>query len=757
MWKLKIAEGNAPWLTSTNNYIGRQYWEFDPEAGTTEERAEVERMRKEFKTNRFRRKQSADLLMRLQLRKENSGGPPIPPAINFKETQVLTEEAVTTTLRRAIGFYSTIQAHDGHWPAESAGPLFFSPPLVMGLYITGALNTVLSPEHQKEIVRYLYNHQNEDGGWGLQIEGHSTVFGSTFSYITLRLLGEGPEDGEDKAMARGRRWILDHGGAVGTLSWGKFWLTVLGVYDWEGLNPIPPELWLLPEFFPVHPAKMMCYCRLFYMTMSYLYGKRVIGAITPLVHSLREELYTQPYHQINWIDARNTYAKEDVYYRHPLVQDMLWGFLYHFAEPILTRWPFSILREKALKMTMERIQYEDKNSRYIAIGCIVKVLSLLACWVEDPNSEAFKCHLARIPDYFWVAEDGLKMQSFGSQTWDGALAVQAILSSNLAEEYGPTLKKAHDFIKASQVQDNPSGDFVKMHRHISKGCWTFSMQDHGWQVSDCTAEGLKAALLLGQLPPELVGEKLETAHAYDAVNAILSLQSKNGGFPAWEPERAYRWMEKFNPTDFLEDVLIEREYVECTSSAIQALSLFKKLYPGHRKAEVESCISRAIDYIENEQEDDGSWYGRWGICYTYGTWFAVEALVACGRDYDNSSALRKACKFLLSKQLPDGGWGESYLSCSNEVYTNLEGNRSNLVQTSWALLGLVAAGQAKIDPTPINRGIRLLGSSQMEDGDFPQQEMTGIFMKNCTLHYSSYRNIFPTWALGEYRRHVLIA
>ncbi|KAF3647858.1 hypothetical protein FXO37_19736 [Capsicum annuum] len=175
-----------------------------------------------------------------------------------------------------------------------------------------------------------------------------------------------------------------------------------------------------------------------------------------------------------------------------------------------------------------------------------KVLCLMACWVEDSNSEAYKRHLARLPDYYWISEDGLKFQSFGCQTWDAVFSIQAILSSDVAEEFGPTLKKANDFLKASQVRENPSGDFRKMYRHISKGGWTFSMQDHGWQVSDCTSEGLKCALLFSQMPSGLVGKKLENEHLCDAVNIILSLQSENGGFPAWEPQRAYHWLEVIN-------------------------------------------------------------------------------------------------------------------------------------------------------------------------------------------------------------------
>ncbi|XP_021906242.1 beta-amyrin synthase-like [Carica papaya] len=491
MWRLKIAKGEKePYLYSVNNFVGRQTWEFDPNAGTPQERQEVDQARQNFYNNRFYRKPSADLLWRMQFLREKNFEQKI-PQVKVEDGGEITEETVTTTLRRAVHFFSALQASDGHWPAESAGALFFLPPLVMSLYITGHLDTVFSPEHRKEIFRYIYNHQNKDGGWGLHIEGHSIMFSTVLNYVCMRILGERRDGGEDDACSRARSWILDHGSATHIPSWGKTWLSILGVFDWSGCNPMPPEFWLLPSFLPVHPAKMWCYCRLVYMPMSYLYGKRFVGSITPLILELREELYCQPYHQINWRRARHLCAKEDVYYPHPLLQDLIWDTFYFFSEPFFTRWPLSkLIRKKALQVTMKHIHYEDENSRYITIGCVEKVLCMLACWVEDPLGDYFKKHLARIPDYLWVAEDGMKMQGIESQSWDAGLSMQALLASNLEHEIPDIIKRGYDFLKKSQVKENPLGDFKNMYRHISKGSWTFSDQDHGWQVSDCTAEAL---------------------------------------------------------------------------------------------------------------------------------------------------------------------------------------------------------------------------------------------------------------------------
>ncbi|KAL0012017.1 hypothetical protein SO802_007125 [Lithocarpus litseifolius] len=207
MWRLKIGEGsNDPCLFSTNNFAGRQTWVFDPEAGTPEERAEVEEARQNFYKNRRQVRASSDLIWRMQFLREKNFKQTIPP-IKIEDGEEITDEKATNALRRAVHFFAALQSSDGHWPAENAGLMFFVPPIAICFYITGHLNTMFPAEYQKEILHYIYNHQDEDGGWGLHLEGHNIMFCRVLNYICMRILGEGPDGGQDNACARARKWM----------------------------------------------------------------------------------------------------------------------------------------------------------------------------------------------------------------------------------------------------------------------------------------------------------------------------------------------------------------------------------------------------------------------------------------------------------------------------------------------------------------------------------------------------------------------
>ncbi|XP_041857392.1 lanosterol synthase-like [Melanotaenia boesemani] len=656
---------------------------------------------------------------------------------------VADSPAVYTAVDAAVkgmNFYSRLQGEDGHWAGDSGGPLILLP----GLLITCHVAKISLPEAwKKEMVRYLRSVQLPDGGWGLHIEDKSTVFGTALNYTSLRILGVDPDDPD---MVRGRNNLHSKGGAVGIPSWGKFWLSILNVYSWEGMNTLLPEMWLFPTWMPAHPSTLWCHCRQVYLPMSFCYAVRLTAEEDPLVLSLRQELYVQDYSTINWPAQRNNVAACDMYTPH--------STLLTFAYMVLNVYEAhhsTTLREKAVKELYEHIQADDRFTKCISIGPISKTINMLVRWhVDGPSSPAFQEHVSRIPDYLWLGLDGMKMQGTnGFQLWDTCFAVQAFLEAGAQKDprLAGCLCEAHHFLTITQIPENPP-EYQKYYRHNSKGGFPISTRDCGWIVADCTAEGLKSLMLLEELCPS-IREPVPTERLYDAVNVLLSMRNTDGGFATYETKRGGRLLELLNPSEVFGDIMIDYTYVECTSAVMQALRHFQKNYPDHRAEEIRSTLRDGLEYCRKTQRPDGSWEGSWGVCLTYGTWFGLEAFACMGHIYkkeDVCEEVQKACQFLLDRQMSDGGWGEDFESCEQRRY--IQSSTAQIHNTCWALLGLMAVRHP--NQQAIERGVRLLIDKQLPNGDWPQENIAGVFNKSCALSYTSYRNVFPVWTLGRF-------
>lgn len=752
MKKPTSIESNPYWdCWKLRSESGRQTWQFElpielqdiirteSDWAKPEGKEFLKQMEAAFKFDKSKNQNSSDLVYRSSVSARCHSDHAQAWEKSPSSTDDLTEDCYRSAYH-GFKFYEQLQKPEGNWPSDYGGPMFLLPGLIIVSYVT---DTPLPVVQQRLIARYMLNHQNEDGGWGLHIEGHSTLFGTVLQYVSLRILGE---KADAEPLVKARNWIHQQGGATGVPPWGKFYLSLLGVYDWEGNDSLFPEMWILPRSLPFHPSKYWCHARMVALGMTYCAGHRITKPENELIHELREELYTIPYDVIEWEHARKECCAIDQY--QPL------SGLYHLFSSIANTYenfPVHSLRKKALDFLGEYIDAEDIQTRFVNIGPVNQVINSLAVWHKHGKDSAqFKKHVERWQDYLWVAEDGMKMNGYnGSQLWDVAFASQALLESGMVSEFPEMAKRSYSFIDGNQIQQNHF-EYKKFFREPSIGGWPFSTVDHGWPVTDCTAEGMKSAIQLGRTDVLKTSKTIGLERLRPTVDLLFRLQNKNGGWASYEGTRGPFWLEKLNPSRIFSEIMVEYAYVECTSATMQGLKVFSKQYPEYRKKEIETRIGRGKQFILNEQRENGSWYGSWGVCFTYGTWFGIDGLIVAGEaDYslgNPSDAIRKACEFLVSKQRNDGSWGESYRSCVEMEYVEHEDGQ--IINTAWALLGLLSANYP--DQKVIENGLRFLMSRQDAFGDWPQEGISGVFNKNCMETYTAYRNVFPLWAIGRY-------
>jgi squalene/oxidosqualene cyclase-like protein len=641
-------------------------------------------------------------------------------------------DPITGALDRGTENLGRLQTDSGAWLGDYGGPMFLLPMYVGTQHIAGR---TIENGQRTQMVDYFFNVQNADGSMGLHSEGDGSMFTSVLSYIALRLL-EVPKD--DSRLQRLLSWIQQNGSPLGSATWGKFFLAVLNLYDYQGLHPILPELWLLPRQAPMHPGKLWCHCRQVYLPMAYLYGLKAKAPETAIIRELRDELYAGSYDQIDWPNERNTVAKADSYRRD--TKELRWA---NRAMGVFENHHSATLRAKAQRKLFDHILHEDRATHFIRIGPVNALLNTLVHHFHQPDSADTQKSFQTLEGYLWQGHDGIKMNGYNSSAlWDTAFAVQALTASQNKPDLSPTVSAAYEYIRNNQVlEDVPQRETY--FRHASRGGWPFSDRKHGWPITDCTAEGLKCALGL----ETLVDKPIEHELLHASIDLILSFQNPGGGWSTYELQRAGNWIERFNPSQVFGEIMVDYPYVECTSASLQALAKAQKRYPDYRKAEISTAIADGKRFIREIQRQDGSWEGSWAVCFTYGTWFGVWGLLAAGAPKDDP-AIRKACRFLERHQNADGGWGEHWTSCIERRW--VEHSESQVVQTSWALLTLLHAGLGSSESA--HNAAQFLLSKQEADGSWPRESLVGVFNKTTLINYDNYRHYFPLWALGLYAK-----
>ena len=669
---------------------------------------------------------------------------------------VPTEEAaadVDDAVSRACEYVKGIQSpEDGHWANDYGGPLFLLPGAVITKYILhrGDQERMFPAAHRRELVRYLRNVQNPDGGWGLNEQGLSTLFGTVLNYVAMRMIGV---DADDERVASARAFLRRHGGATLVPTWGKAWLCLANLYKWEGLKPVTPELWLLPKWLPIHPSRMWCHTRQVYIPLGYLFGTKYQAPLDPLLEALRGEIFVEEggFAVVDWAKAYGSVAPLDLHYpTHPvaLAAFALLRLYEKVAVPFLRRW--------ALAECVSHMEYDDCSTNFICLGPVNKCFNLVAMYAHEGWTDHVRLSEARLADYFSMGPSGMKFAGYnGSQLWDTAFALQAYRAAGVSddEDYRATVAAGLRYIACAQVLETPPCA-RRFNRADPYGGWNFSTAEQGWQVSDCTAEGLRCAILFEALPE---------ARIRAGVDQLLLLRNPDspdddGAWCSYEARRSPVWLELLNPADVFSRIMVEYSYTECSSASLQTLVAFKRSKYWDEEtygARVAVAMRCAVQHIKQAQYAHGGWYGSWGVCFTYGTMFALEGLVTCGEPR-SSEIIRRGVDFLVGKQRADGGWSEHVMSCATRTYIEAGGEASLPVQTSWALLGLLAAA-ADVASTPpahlraMERAATFLVEGQ-RGGTWKQYAINGVFNGTCGIHYHQYPTMFPFWALAKYRQ-----
>jgi squalene-hopene/tetraprenyl-beta-curcumene cyclase len=605
------------------------------------------------------------------------------------------------------------QHADGHWCGELLVDSTLCSDFVLFMHWVGEVD-----EHvQQRCVQHILKRQLPDGGWNIYHGGPSEINASVKGYFALKLAGYSPDL---PFMEEARANILRLGGIPRMNTFSKLYLALLGQFPWKYLPTIPVEMVLLPKWAPFNIYKMSSWSRAMLVPLAIinhfkptreLPGLKQLHELYPLGTEHEDFRLPRDERFFSW---RNFF----------LTMDDVFKFLRPLGiQPVRRR-----ALEEAERWMVERIG-EGSDGLATVFPAMLNCLIALRALGYSTQNPVYQKAVKDFGGLFVDDPEDFRIQPCLSPVWDTAINLISLAESGLPAEH-PALQKAASWLIDKEVRVR--GDWGANNSHPEASGWAFEYNNVYYPDTDDTAMVLMALRLAQPQDQSALDELFSRALAWQ-----LSFQCDDGGWAAFDKEITTPWLEDMPFADH--NAILDPTCSDLTARTLELFGYidFDRKHPS---------VPRALQYLIDTQDDDGSWYGRWGVNYIYGTWQVLRGLRAIGEDMKQHWILRGR-DWLESCQNDDGGWGET---CASYDDPKLKGSgETTASQTAWALMGICACGD--LDRASVQRGLRFLLSSQKADGAWEEPQITGTgFPKVFYLKYDMYRQNFPLLALATY-------
>ena len=631
---------------------------------------------------------------------------------------IAKNQTTQPTLDRAIAdsqaHLLSIQYRDGYWWAELESNVTITAEVVL-------LHKIWQTDQTRPLAKaaaYLRSQQREHGGWELYYGDGGELSTSVEAYMALRLLGV---PAEDPALIKARHFILKRGGISKTRIFTKLHLALIGCYDWRGLPSIPPWIMLLPEESPFTIYEMSSWARGSTVPLLIVFDRKPVFSLDNPINL--NELYAEGVSNVRYQLPRN-HDWTDIF--------LTLDDAFKLAEN-LNLVPF---REEGIaaaeKWVLER--QEATGDWGGIIPAMLNSLLALRTLNYDVNDPIVQRGLTAVDNFAIETEDSYRIQPCISPVWDTAWCLRALVESGIAPDH-PALVKAGEWLLDKQILDY--GDWAVKNKGVAPGGWAFEFDNRFYPDLDDSA-----VVVMGLSQVKLPDEAQKHRAIARCVNWMATMQCKPGGWAAFDLDNDQDWINLIPYGDL--KAMIDPNTADVTARVLEMLGECNLSMEKRR-------VQKAIAYLIDEQEVDGSWFGRWGVNYIYGTSGVLSALSLIAPT-DCRTQIHKGAAWLISCQNDDGGWGET---CGSYDDPSLKGQGvSTASQTAWALIGLMAAMEKTkfAGQTAIAKGIEYLLTTQQPDGTWDEAQFTGTgFPCHFYLKYHLYQQYFPLQALARYQ------